>query len=820
MAKQVFNIEGMTCAACSNRIEKIVNKMDGVQQATVNYATEKLAVDFDDTALKITDIEQKVDKIGYHIIPEVHDSIQTLQVQFQGMTCAACSARIEKVLRKQQGVEDATVNYATEKGQITFDKTQTDFPTLQQAVNKIGYTLTSIETQEQTKRFQLSLKQKFILATIFCIPLFYIAMAPMVPWITLPFPSFLVAEYYPLRYALIELFLALPIMLIGYRFYIVGFKSLFQGSPNMDSLIAIGTTAALTYSLYATYEIWGGNAHAVHNLYYESVGVIITLILLGKSLEERSKGKTSDAIKKLMNLAPKKAIVIENGKEVEVLVETVKKGQTILVRPGEKIPVDGVIIKGQTSIDESMLTGESLPVEKNINDKVFAASINNNGIIQFTATGIGDETVLAQIIKLVEDAQNNKAPIAKMADVVSGYFVPIVCVIALIAGMGWFLYTRDVAFSLRIFISVLVIACPCALGLATPTAIMVGTGKGAELGILIKGGDALETTHKINRIVLDKTGTITIGKPQLTDLIIFDESITKEELLQYTASLEKNSEHPLSIAIIQEAQKQKITFSEVTDYQTLPGFGISGKLHEKTLFVGNQKLMEKAKIDITNATDQIEKYTNMGKTPMYIADNTHLLGIICVSDVIKDSSVKAIKTLQNMGIAVTMLTGDNKATATAIAKQVGITDVIAEVLPEDKANAIKQLQQQDTQAIVGMVGDGINDAPALAQADIGFAIGSGTDVAIESADIVLMHDNLQDVAIAIQLSNSTIKNIKQNLFWAFGYNSIGIPIAAGLLYIIGGPLMNPMFAAGAMAFSSISVLTNALRLRYFKAKIN
>lgn len=818
MVKQIFDIEGMTCAACSARIEKVVNKLAGVKVATVNYTTEKLAVEYDDTVIKEQDIIVKIANIGYKLIPELNKNSLTVQVKFEGMTCAACSNRIQKILTKQTGVEEAIVNYATEKGEIIFDQSQTDFQTLQAVVEKIGYKMVDQHIQMTTTRFTFSLQQKFILAAIFCLPLFYLAMAPMVPGVTLPFPNFLMAENYPLRYALTQLVLTLPIMAIGYRFYLVGFKSLFQGSPNMDSLIAIGTSAAFGYSLYATYEIGAGDMHALHSLYYESVGVIITLILLGKSLEERSKGKTSEAIKKLMNLAPKKATIIRHDEQVVIPVEQVKKGDIILVKPGEKIPVDGVITKGTTSIDESMLTGESIPVEKKIADKVYAASINNNGVIWFEATQVGDETTLAQIIKLVEDAQNNKAPIAKIADIVSGYFVPIVCVLALIAGLGWYIYTKDLEFALRIFISILVIACPCALGLATPTAIMVGTGKGAELGILIKGGEALETTHKINSIVLDKTGTITVGKPQFTDIAVFSDTLTEDALLTYTASLEKNSEHPLSIAILAEAEKRDLLLLDVVNYQTLPGFGLRGDVEDKRLLVGNKKLMHQHNIDTAFVEEQIITYTDMGKTPMYIASDRQLLGIICVADVIKESSIEAVHTLQAMGIKVTMLTGDNNRTAQAIAKQVGITNVIADVLPEDKANAVIALQKADKTAVIGMVGDGINDAPALAQADIGFAIGSGTDVAIESADIVLMHDTLKDVAIAIQLSNSTIKNIKQNLFWAFGYNTIGIPIAAGLLYIFGGPLLNPMFAAAAMAFSSVSVLANALRLRGFKPK--
>jgi Cu+-exporting ATPase len=739
-----------------------------------------------------------------------------------GMTCASCANHIETTLRKQTGVKDAVVNLATEKASVTYDATLTNTNTLQTSVADIGYGLhdaTSVIARR--KWWELSLQQKFTLAAIFCVPLFYLSMAPMVPGITLPFPVFLIPERYPLTYALTQLALVLPIIIVGYRFYTVGFKRLFQAAPNMDSLIAISTSAAMLYSVYTTFELSQGNNHAVHSLYFESVGVIITLILLGKMLEDYSKSKTSSAIKKLMNLAPKQAIVLVDGREETRAIEDVLIGDIVLVKPGQKVPVDGKIIRGATTLDESMLTGESLPVDKTIDDTVYAATLNEHGAIEVQATSIGAQTALAQIIKLVEDAQTSKAPIAKLADVISGYFVPVVCAIAIVAGISWYVYTQDIEFSLRIFIAILVIACPCALGLATPTAIMVGTGKGAELGILIKGGDALETAHKLTHIVLDKTGTITEGRPQFTDIIIFDQTFDESTLLSYVASIEKNSEHPLSIAITHEAEKRNLPLFDVTNFRALPGRGLTGRVDSTALLIGNETLMADAQIPIQTHTKAASALSNEGKTPMYVAAEDKLLGIIFVADVIKPSSQKAIRTLQNLGIEVTMLTGDNKRTARAIAQQVNITHVISDVLPEDKANAIKTIQceqQPNSLHTVGMVGDGINDAPALAQADIGFAIGSGTDVAIESADIVLMHDNLQDVATAIQLSRATITNIKQNLFWAFAYNTIGIPIAAGILYIVGGPLMNPMFAAAAMAFSSVSVLLNALRLRSFKAK--
>ncbi|NLM05183.1 MAG: copper-translocating P-type ATPase, partial [Clostridiales bacterium] len=616
----------------------------------------------------------------------------------------------------------------------------------------------------------------------------------------------------PMNFALTQMFLTIPTMLVGYKFYTVGFRTLFKGSPNMDSLIAIGTSAAFIYGVYAVLEISKGNHAMAMDLYFESAGVIITLILLGKYLESVSKGKTSQAIKELMGLQPKTATVIQDGKEIILPIEEVEVGDIILVKPGEKIPVDGEVVEGYTSVDESMLTGESIPVEKNIGDSVTGGSINKNGSIKFKAKKIGKDTTLAQIIKLVEDAQGSKAPIAKMADVISGYFVPIVIGIAIVSSGLWYITGQSTTFVLTIFISVLVIACPCALGLATPTAIMVGTGKGAEYGVLIKGGESLETTHKIQTVVFDKTGTITEGKPKVTD-IITNGSILEEELLILAASAEKGSEHPLGEAIVKGAEEKALELKNVDNFMAIPGHGIQVKIGDKNLLLGNKKLMDDKNIHITLESDA-NRLASEGKTPMYIAINNELAGIIAVADVLKESSIKAIEKLHEMGIEVAMITGDNRRTADAIAKQVGIDIVLAEVLPEDKANEIKKLQESGKK--VAMVGDGINDAPALAQADVGMAIGSGTDVAMESADIVLMRSDLMDVVTAIQLSKKTIKNIKENLFWAFGYNTLGIPVAAGLLYAFGGPLLNPMFAAGAMALSSVSVVTNALRLRKFK----
>lgn len=740
-------------------------------------------------------------------------------ISIGGMTCAACVSRVEKAIKSLAGVVNVSVNLATEKATVTYKENKITLSEIEKTIETIGYHVIKTNSDkvidEDKIRKEKEIKTlwiKFIIAAIFSLPLFYIAMAPMITFVKLPFPNSLNPMHYPFIYALVELMLVIPVIGVGYKFYTVGFKALIKKSPNMDSLIAIGTTSAFLYSLYNTILIAKGNTELVESLYYETAGVIITLILLGKTLESISKGKTSEAIKKLMGLAPKTAIIEKNGIEKEIPIAEVKKDDIVIVKPGTKIPVDGIILEGSTAIDESMLTGESMPIDKKVGDNVYAASLNTNGLIKFKATKVGSDTVLAQIIKLVEEAQGSKAPIAKMADIVSGYFVPIVCVIAVIAGVAWFLGTNDLEFALKIFISILVIACPCALGLATPTAIMVGTGKGAELGILIKSGEALETAHKINTIVLDKTGTITEGKPSVTDIITIE--IDEKRLLQIAASVEKGSEHPLGQAIVKKAMEKNISLLKVNNFKALTGKGVEAKIDDIKVLIGNYQLMKESSIVLKPLEDNSNKLATDGKTPMFVAFDNKLVGIIAVADVVKKNSKKAIEKLHKMGIEVAMITGDNKKTADAIAKQVGIDRVLSEVLPQDKANEIKKLQAENKK--VAMVGDGINDAPALAQADIGIAIGSGTDVAIESADIVLMRNDLIDVSIALELSKKTIRNIKQNLFWAFAYNVIGIPIAAGLLYLFKGPLLNPIIAAMAMSLSSVSVLTNALRLKRFK----
>lgn len=741
-------------------------------------------------------------------------------LKITGMHCAACSARVEKVVGKMEGVEKVSVNLATEKATVFFDPDTVSLSSIVEKIEKTGYVavsfteMTVVDEDKLRKEKEIqALWDKFIVSAFFAIPLLYIAMGPMIWWLNFPIPSFLAPMQYPLNYAIVQIALTLPILIAGRNFYTDGFRAIINRSPNMDSLIAMGTSAAVLYSSYSVYQITAGNFGAVDNMYFETAGVIITLILLGKSLEAVSKGKTSDAIKKLIGLAPKTAVVIKDNREYEVPIDEVETGYIILVRPGEKIPVDGVVLEGITSVDESMLTGESIPVEKKAGDQVYAASINKNGMIRFEASKVGGDTALAQIIKLVEEAQGSKAPIAKMADIVSGYFVPVVFVIAVLAAAAWLIAGESLVFSLTIFISVLVIACPCALGLATPTAIMVATGKGAEHGILIKGGEALETTHKIDTVIFDKTGTITEGRPEVTDVITVGE-IGRNELLQLAASAEKGSEHPLAEAIVKKAEGGGQEMLAIDRFEAIPGYGIEVEIGGRNILLGNSRLMDIRNISRTELSDRSDTLAGEGKTPMYVAADGKLAGIIAVADVVKSSSIDAINMLRSMGIEVAMITGDNRRTAEAIAKQVGITRVLSEVLPQDKSNEVKKLQAEGKK--VAMVGDGINDAPALVQADIGIAIGSGTDVAIESADIVLMRSDLMGVPAAVRLSKSTIRNIKQNLFWAFGYNVIGIPIAAGFFHLFGGPLLNPIFAAAAMSLSSVSVLTNALRLKSFR----
>ena len=740
----------------------------------------------------------------------------TITLKIGGMTCAACSAGIERVLKKMPPVQSAQVNLATERATVTYDEAALGFPQIREAIEHLGFTVVNETAQKEAERKAReheTARKKLIVSAVFTVPLLYIAMAPMLPF-PMPYPAALLPEANPLAFALVQLFLCLPVMAAGYRFYTVGYSSLFHRSPNMDSLVAVGTTAAFLYSFYALCRVGMGEPHYAHSLYFESVGTIITLVMLGKYMEARSKGRTGDAIKKLMGLAPKTGMVIRDGQELEIPLEEIRVGDVVLVRPGEKIPVDGRILEGETAIDESMLTGESLPVDKGPGDTVVGASINQNGFIRMEATKVGADTALSQIIRLVEEAQGSKAPIAKLADVISGYFVPVVLVIAALSGLAWFfLGGESFLFSLTVFVSVLVIACPCALGLATPTAIMVGTGKGAELGVLFKNAEALEVAHKVDTVVFDKTGTITQGRPQLTDLAGCGD---ENELLRMAAAAEQGSEHPLGAAIVAEAKARGLTLPPVEEFRAITGRGLSAVVEGRRVLLGNRALMEEEGVAVDHLLDTASRLADAGKTPMFAARDGEPLGIVAVADVIKDDSRRTIEKLNQMGIRTVMITGDNHKTAAAIARQAGISEVLAEVLPQDKAARVKELR--DEGRVVAMVGDGINDAPALAQADIGIAIGSGTDVAIESADIVLVKSRLGDVLTALRLSRATIRNIKENLFWAFCYNTIGIPVAAGLLHLFGGPLLNPMIGAAAMSLSSVSVVSNALRLNLFKAE--
>ena len=738
----------------------------------------------------------------------------------EGMSCASCAMTIENAVSKIPGVDKASVNLATEIMTVEANDSVTP-EDIAKVVDGVGYGARprgksveeELEEKNEKKEAHLrEMKRNLTISAIFTVPLLFIAMADMVG---IPMPAFLSPMQSPVSYALIQLALVLPIVWIGRRFFVDGFKALSKGHPNMDSLVALGTSAAFLYSLYGTYHVLEGHAHFAMNLYYESAGVILTLITLGKYFEDVSKGKTSMAIQTLVGLAPKMATVLRDGQEVEVPVEEVQVGDLIRVKPGEKVPVDGVVTEGNSTVDESMLTGESIPVSKSVGDEVIGASLNKTGSFILKATKIGKDTALSQIIQLVEQAQGSKAPIAKLADKVSGVFVPIVIVLALVSGLAWyFLGQESWVFALTITISVLVIACPCALGLATPTAIMVGTGKGAENGILLKSGEALEEANHVNMVVFDKTGTITNGTPVVTDVVTAD-STDADALIRLAASLEVASEHPLGEAIVAKAKEQGAAFDEVTNFEAIPGFGIKGHVGETLVFLGNEKWMRENGLANVEMNEKANSFAEQGKTPLYIGYNDAVQGLIVVADTVKESSARAIQTLHEMGIQVAMMTGDHERTAQAIAAEVGIDRVFSEVLPQDKANYVSKLQEEGY--IVAMVGDGINDAPALAQAQVGIAIGTGTDVAIESADAVLMKSDLMDVPAMLKLSRATIRNIKENLFWAFAYNVIGIPFAMGVLHLFGGPLLNPMIAGAAMSFSSVSVVLNALRLKRWKA---
>lgn len=796
-SKETIRISGMSCAACAARVEKVLNNLEGVKNAAVNLAVEKAAVEYDKNIISIEDIIDAIKKLGYDAVSEQADTISSAVLKVSGMSCAACAARVEKQLGSLEGVHSAAVNLASERASVEYDSEKIKTSDLIKAVEAIGYKAERAEElsvdreKEQREKEIRRLRLELVISAILTAPLLF-SMLLMITNIDIPFFH---NEYF-------QLIVATPVQfIIGFRFYKNAYRALRSGSANMDVLIAMGTTAAYFYSIYNAF--FAPHEGMMKELYFESSAVIITLILFGKYLEAVAKGRTSEAIKKLMGLQAKTARVIRDGREEDIPIEEVVPGDVIVVRPGEKIPVDGRILEGDSAVDESMLTGESLPVEKTAGDHVVGATINRFGTFRLEATRVGKDTVLSQIIKMVEDAQGSKAPIQKIADRVSGVFVPVVLAIALVTLLAWYLIAGDLTGGIVSAVSVLVIACPCALGLATPTAIMAGTGKGAENGILIKGGEHLEMTYRLNAVVLDKTGTITKGQPEVTDVIPLG-SMDRGELLRMAAAAEKNSEHPLGEAIYEQGKKESGTVPEAEQFAAIPGKGVRAVVEGRQIYIGTRKLMQEAGIDTGSAENVIAGLEDDGKTAMLMAADGRLEAVIAVADTLKESSKDAIDELKKMGIEVYMITGDNKRTASAIAKQAGITNVLAEVLPEDKAEEVGKLKKQGMK--VAMAGDGINDAPALVAADIGIAMGTGTDVAIEAADITLLRGDLMLIPAAIRLSKMTMRKIKQNLFWAFIYNIIGIPVAAfGLL--------NPMIAGGAMAFSSVSVVTNSLRLR-------
>jgi len=814
-------ISGMSCASCAARIEKGLAGLEGVSQATVNFAAEKATVFFRPEQTNLSNLIEKVKDLGYGA------KWERITLPIQGMTCASCVNKVEKALRSAKGVLQVNVNLATERASIEFIPEMVSIRDLKKVVKDIGYQVLDVRVGDSTLReedivekerlvreAELSrLKLKFIIGALLLAPILFLMYGA----------SFLEKRIGLSHQAnfFLQFLLATPVQFwAGLQFYVGFWKATKNKTSDMNTLIAVGTSAAYLYSLIVTFvPHWIMVRGLEMMVYYDTSAAIIVLILLGRFFEARAKGKTSEAIKKLIGLQPKTARVIRDGHEVDIPVEEVTPGDIVVVRPGEKIPVDGMIEEGYSSVDESMVTGESLPVEKKTGDAVIGATINKTGMLKFEATKVGRDTVLSQIVRLVQEAQGSKPPIARMADIIASYFVPVVISIAIITFITWYFFgpPPTLTYAFLNFIAVLIIACPCALGLATPTSIMVGTGKGAENGILIRGAEALETAHRLNTIVLDKTGTLTKGKPSVTE-VIETKKFKSKEILIYAASAERGSEHPLGEAIVKKAKEEGVNLFDGKDFQAIAGFGIEATVDSKKILLGNAKLMEEKGVGLEGLAEKAQRLSNEGKTSMFLALDGEAAGIIAVADTLKENSKKAVEAFHQMGLEVVMLTGDNERTASAIANQIEVDRVLADVLPEKKAEEVKKLQSEGKK--VGMVGDGINDAPALAQADVGIAIGTGTDVAMESSDITLIGGDLRGVVTAIALSKATIRNIKQNLFWAFAYNTILIPVAAGVLFPFFGILLNPIFAAGAMAFSSVTVVSNALRLRKFKAPMN
>ena len=820
---QEYAIQGLSCASCAHAVEVALQAVAGVQSAHVNLATEKVVVEADAEVCPLV-MQAAVQAAGYNLVLP----LVTQNFAVSGLSCASCAANLEAAVGRLAGLASAVVNFATQVLTVTYPLGAIDVEQISQAVEAAGYHAQLLTDQASASQAQIqqeadqaaqakashqaALWRRFWLSAIFALPLLCLAMAEMVG---LTLPTWLSHRGGGQLFVSLQLALTLPILWLGRSFFLNGFKHLVKGHPNMDSLVALGTSAAVAYSLYSSIQVWLGDHHAAMSLYYESAGVILTLVTLGKYFEARSKGQTSAAIQALIKLAPQEAQVLREGQEVTLPLDQVQVGDLVRVRPGQKIPVDGRVVEGQSWVDESMLTGESLPVAKKVGDQVVGASLNQQGSLIVETNKVGQDTTLAQIIHLVQAAQGSKAPIAQLADRVSAVFVPVVMTLALVAGLAWYLIGgQSWAFALTISIAVLVIACPCALGLATPTAIMVGTGKGAEQGILIKSGTALEMAHQVDAVVLDKTGTLTQGQPQVTDVLPLT-GWTPDQLLALAAAAEVNSEHPLGQAIVAGARERELVLPEVTNFQSLTGYGIRVLNGKNFYFLGNRRMMQEIGLDLSRAEELAATLAAGGKTPIYVGNREEIIGLIAVADPLKATSPEAVRRLKAMGLQVIMLTGDNAKTAQALAAEAGIDQVISDVLPADKAQVVADLQAKGLK--VAMVGDGINDAPALAQADVGLAIGRGTDVAIESADMVLMGSDLTSVATAIKLSQATIRNIKENLFWAFAYNVLGIPVAMGVLHLFGGPLLNPMLAGAAMSFSSVSVILNALRLRRFKA---
>lgn len=803
--EKTYHVDGMSCASCAAAVERILNRDERIEKAEVNLVLNQVHISAHEE-ISIEEYNLALEKAGFTI--SNLQQLKTVHLDIEGMSCASCSSALERILSRLQGVEEASVNLVMNSATISFNTKEIKLSEILQAIEKGGFH--GKTKQEETIQQKKETHYKIYFTLVVAFVLLYIGMSHMLGNIELPLPNIIHYNAHPFNFAFIQFILATIILSVGYKFFTNGIKALFHKAPNMDTLVAIGTGSAYIYSLYSLTQIAMGNQHAVHALYFESAGVVVALVMFGKHLESVSKQKTTGAISALLSLRPSKALLWKNEEEIEVDIDEVSVGDQVIVKAGEHLPLDGSIVSGSASVDESMLTGESMPVDKNVGDQVIGGTINLDGRLLIQVQAMDEDSTLSKIIKMVEDAQIKKAPIARIADKISLVFVPTVMIIATLAALFWYFKQGDFAFSLTIFVSILVIACPCALGLATPTAIMVGTGKAAQMGIFMKSGEALEQTCHIQRIVFDKTGTLTLGKPVVTDMLSEDVNT----MLKMAAALEQGSKHPLALAVIDKTKELNLDFEPIQGIKTINGKGMSGIQNGQAIYLGNDALMKDANIDISVYKNQEFELLQQGKTVIWAAKENQVLGLIAIADELKPESKEVVAKLKQQGIDVIMMTGDNEITAQAIAKQAGIDHVIAQVLPDQKGNKIEELQQGDFK--VAMVGDGINDAVALTKAEVGIAIGSGSDVAIESADVILVKNDLRDVLQAIRLSKAVIRNIKQNLFWAFFYNTLGIPIAAGVLYIFGGPLLSPVFAGAAMAFSSVSVVSNALRLKRFK----